>query len=57
MKRIGSISKLSARQKSKLENVKTLKQGIKKTLLEKYKPKGPYNLKNISEKNSQRRVA
>ena len=57
MKSTNFSSKISKQIKSKNEETHNLEKGITKALLEKYKPKVLYNIKNLNEKSLQRRVA
>ena len=57
MKSTNFSSRFSKQIKSKNEETHNLEKGITKALLEKYKPKVLYNIKNLNEKRVQRRVA
>tara|TARA_B100000579_G_C22732826_1_gene805131 strand:- start:1001 stop:1174 length:174 start_codon:yes stop_codon:yes gene_type:complete len=49
--------KISNQLKYETQNVKEIGQGITMRLLEKYKPKDHYKLKNISYRNDEKWVA
>ena len=50
-------SNLSKQTQFSKNNINELREGITKRLLEKYKPKGNYNIKVMSEKQDLKRVA
>ena len=57
MKSINFSSSIPKQIKSKNEEAHNLEEGITKALLDKYKPKVPYNIETLNEKKVQRRVA
>ena len=57
MKRIKIETKLSKNENDVCEYSNNLSQGITKRLLEKYKPKGFYNIETISNKIDRKVVA
>ncbi len=55
---ITNLSSTNSTQKKVIsENIKAIEAGIKKKLLEKYKPKGLYKIDTIREINDEERVA
>ena len=57
MKPTNYSSRISDQEIFESKKIKNLKQGITKTLLEKYKPKGIYIVENFGEKSAHRGVA
>ena len=57
MKSTNFRSRTPKQIKSKNEETHNLEKGITKALLDKYKPKVPYNIETLNEKKVQRRVA
>ena len=57
MKSTNFSSRICKQIKSKNEEAHNLEKGITKALLEKYKPKVLYDIKDLNEKKVQRRVA
>tara|TARA_Y100001968_G_scaffold253494_1_gene239184 strand:+ start:927 stop:1100 length:174 start_codon:yes stop_codon:yes gene_type:complete len=57
MKTTNSSSRIADQEIFKSENIKNLKKGITKTLLEKYKPKGIYLVDTLGEQSAQRGIA
>ena len=57
MKSLKFSSRISKEIKSKAEETHNLEEGIKRALLEKYKPKNLYKIETFSEKKVQKRVA
>jgi len=57
MKSIKFIYKISGQIKSKAEDFLTLKKGLMRVLLKRYKPKVLYNIETFCKIKFQRRVA